>query len=341
MLGVTETIIGDFHFDDNIKKVMESSHKLPFSLAGKKIWVAGQTGMVGAAVLKRLALEDCGLCLVKRSELDLRDQKAVRIWLNKNMPDVIVVAAGTVGGILANSSRPAEFLYDNLAIETNIIHGAYEIGVQKLLFLGSACIYPRDASQPMSEEALLTGSLEPTNQWYAVAKIAGIKLCEAYRKQYKCDFISAQPNNLYGPGDNFDLNTSHVLPALIVKAHAAKITAQSSIEIWGTGLPLREFMHVDDLADALVHLLKTYSGLTHINIGSGEEISIHELAQCVADTVGFNGKLVFDSSKPDGAMRKLLDATRMNKLDWAPSIHLKEGLESTYKWYLQNVVEPT
>ncbi len=338
---MTETIIGDFHSDENVKKIMGSSHKLPFTLAGKKIWVAGQTGMVGAAVLKRLASEDCSLCLVKRSELDLRDQKAVRIWLSKNMPDVIVVAAGTVGGILANSSRPAEFLYDNLAIETNIIHGAYEIGVQKLLFLGSACIYPRDASQPMSEEALLTGSLEPTNQWYAVAKIAGIKLCEAYRKQYKCDFISAQPNNLYGAGDNFDLNTSHVLPALIAKAHAAKITAQPSIEIWGTGLPMREFMHVDDLADALVHLLKTYSGLTHINIGSGEELSIHELAQCVADTVGFNGKLVFDSSKPDGAMRKLLDATRMNKLDWAPSIHLKEGLESTYKWYLQNIVEPT
>ncbi len=338
---MTETIIGDFHSDENVKKIMGSSHKLPFTLAGKKIWVAGQTGMVGAAVLKRLASEDCSLCLVKRSELDLRDQKAVRIWLSKNMPDVIVVAAGTVGGILANSSRPAEFLYDNLAIETNIIHGAYEIGVQKLLFLGSACIYPRDASQPMSEEALLTGSLEPTNQWYAVAKIAGIKLCEAYRKQYKCDFISAQPNNLYGAGDNFDLNTSHVLPALIAKAHAAKITAQPSIEIWGTGLPMREFMHVDDLADALVHLLKTYSGLTHINIGSGEELSIHELAQCVADTVGFNGKLVFDSSKPDGAPRKLLDATRMNKLDWAPSIHLKEGLESTYKWYLQNIVEPT
>ena len=320
---------------------MDNSHKTPFCLAGKTIWVAGQTGMVGSAVLKRLASEDCELFLVKRPELDLRDQKAVRSWLNKNKPDVIVVAAATVGGILANSSRPAEFLYDNLAIETNIIHGAYEIGVQKLLFLGSACIYPRDASQPMSEEALLTGPLEPTNQWYAVAKIAGIKLCEAYRKQYKCDFISAQPNNLYGAGDNFDPDTSHVIPALIVKAHAAKKTAQSSIEIWGTGSPMREFLHVDDLADALVHLLKTYSGLTHINIGTGEEISIHELAQSVADTVGFNGELVFDSSKPDGAMRKLLDATRMNKLDWAPSIHLKEGLESTYKWYLQNVVEPT
>ena len=320
---------------------MDNSHKTPFSLAGKKIWVAGQTGMVGSAVLKRLASEDCELFVVKRTELDLRDQKAVRSWLNKNKPDVIVVAAATVGGIQANSSRPAEFLYDNLAIETNIIHGAYEIRVQKLLFLGSACIYPRDASQPMSEEALLTGPLEPTNQWYAVAKIAGIKLCEAYRKQYQCDFISAQPNNLYGAGDNFDPDTSHVIPALIVKAHAAKTTVQSSIEIWGTGSPKREFLHVDDLADALVHLLKTYSGLTHINIGSGEEISIHELAQCVADTVGFNGKLVFDSSKPDGAMHKLLDATRMNKLDWAPSIHLKEGLESTYKWYLQNVVKPT
>jgi len=320
---------------------MDNSHKTPFCLAGKKIWVAGQTGMVGSAVSKRLASEDCELFLVKRPELDLRDQKAVRSWLNKNKPDVIVVAAATVGGILANSSRPAEFLYDNLAIETNIIHGAYEIGVQKLLFLGSACIYPRDASQPMSEEALLTGPLEPTNQWYAVAKIAGIKLCEAYRKQYKCDFISAQPNNLYGAGDNFDPDTSHVIPALIVKAHAAKTTVQSSIEIWGTGSPMREFLHVDDLADALVHLLKTYSGLTHINIGTGEEISIHELAQSVADTVGFNGELVFDSSKPDGAMRKLLDASKMNKLDWAPSIHLKEGLESTYKWYLQNVVEPT
>ena len=319
---------------------MDNSHKTPFCLAGKKIWVAGQTGMVGSAVLKRLASEDCELFLVKRPELDLRDQKAVRSWLNKNKPDVIVVAAATVGGILANSSRPAEFLYDNLAIETNIIHGAFEIGVQKLLFLGSACIYTRDASQPMSEEALLTGPLEPTNQWYAVAKIAGIKLCEAYRKQYKCDFISAQPNNLYGAGDNFDPDTSHVIPALIVKAHAAKTTVQSSIEIWGTGSPMREFLHVDDLADALVHLLKTYSGL-HIHIGSGEEISIHELAQFVADTVGFNGKLVFDSSKPDGAMRKLLDASKMNKLDWAHSIHLMEGLESTYKWYLQNVVEPT
>ena len=316
---------------------MDNSHKTPFSLAGKKIWVAGQTGMVGSAVSKRLASENCELFLVNRSELDLRDQKAVRSWLNKNMPDVIVVAAATVGGILANSSRPAEFLYDNLAIETNIIHGAYEIGVQKLLFLGSACIYPRDASQPMSEEALLTGPLEPTNQWYAVAKIAGIKLCEAYRKQYK----SAQPNNLYGAGDNFDPDTSHVIPALIVKAHAAKTTVQSSIEIWGTGSPMREFLHVDDLADALVHLLKTYSGLTHINIGTGEEISIHELAQSVADTVGFNGEFVFDNSKPDGAMRKLLDSSKINKLGWAPSIHLKEGLASTYKWYLQNVVEAT
>ena len=318
---------------------MDNSHKTPFSLAGKKIWVAGQTGMVGSAVSKRLASENCELFLVKRSELDLRDQKAVGSWLNKNKPDVIVVAAATVGGILANSSRPAEFLYDNLAIETNIIHGAYEIGVQKLLFLGSACIYPRDAPQPMSEEALLTGPLEPTNQWYAVAKIAGIKLCEAYRKQYQCDFISAQPNNLYGAGDNFDPDTSHVIPALIVKAHAAKTTVQSSIEIWGTGSPMREFLHVDDLADALVHLLKTYSGLTHINIGTGEEISIHELAQSVANTVGFNGELIFDNSKPDGAMRKLLDASKMNKLDCAPNIYLKEGLESTYKWYLQNVVE--
>ena len=320
---------------------MDGIHTTPFSLAGKKIWVAGQTGMVGSAVLRRLVSEDCDLCLVERSELDLRDQRAVRRWLEKNMPDVIVVAAATVGGILANSLRPAEFLYDNLAIESNVIHGAYEIGVQKLLFLGSACIYPRDAPQPMSEETLLTGPLEPTNQWYAVAKIAGIKLCEAYRKQYGCDFISAQPNNLYGAGDDFDLNTSHVIPALIAKAHAAKVTSQSSMEIWGTGLPMREFLHVDDLANALVHLLKSYSGFTHINIGTGEEISIHELAQCVAEIVGFKGELVFDNSKPDGAMRKLLDASKMRNLDWAPSIKLKQGLDSTYRWYLQNVVEPT
>ncbi len=318
---------------------MNDGNSIPFSLTGKKIWVAGQTGMVGSAVARRLASEGCDLCNVKRTQLDLRDQNAVSDWLNKQAPDVIIIAAATVGGILANSTRPAEFIYDNLVIETNIIHSAFEHGVQKLLFLGSACIYPKEADQPMKEEALLTGPLEPTNQWYAVAKIAGIKLCESYRQQYGCDFISAQPNNLYGPGDNFDLQTSHVIPALMVKAHLAKISHDPSLEIWGTGKPLREFLHVTDLADALVHLLKNYSGPIHLNIGTGEEISIRDLAQSVADTVNFTGKLEFDTSKPDGAPRKLLNTDRLNKLGWAPSINLRDGLQSTYQWYLENIFD--
>lgn len=317
---------------------MDESSKTHFSLSGKKVWVAGHNGMVGSAVTERLASEGCELCNVTRSQLDLRDQIAVRKWLDKHKPNVIVLAAATVGGILANSSRPAEFLYDNLAIESNIIHGSYEIGVEKLLFLGSACIYPKEAPQPMIEEALLTGPLEPTNQWYAVAKIAGIKLCEAYRQQYECDFISAQPNNLYGPGDNFDLETSHVIPALMAKAHTAKINVLPSIEIWGTGKPMREFLHVNDLADALVYLLKVYSGPTHINIGTGEEISIRELAESIADTVDFKGSLTFDINKPDGAMRKLLDISRIKELGWKPSINLRDGLQSTYEWYLEEII---
>ena len=318
---------------------MDDGNKVPFSLAGKKVWVAGQTGMVGSAVTKRLAFEDCNLCSVNRAQLDLRDQKSVGDWLRKQTPDVIIIAAATVGGILANSTRPAEFIYDNLVIETNIIQSAYEIGVQKLLFLGSACIYPKEARQPMKEEALLTGPLEPTNQWYAIAKIAGIKLCESYRKQYGCDFISAQPNNLYGPGDNFDLQTSHVIPALLAKAHLAKINSDPYLEIWGTGTPMREFLHVTDLADALIYLLKNYSGPIHLNIGTGEEISIRDLAQTVADTVNFKGELVFDTSKPDGAPRKLLDTERLNKLGWTPCINLRYGLQSTYQWYLENIFD--
>lgn len=316
---------------------MDGKLEQQFSLSGKKVWVAGQSGMVGSATVRRLATEDCKIISTNRDQLDLRDQSAVHDWMDKNRPDVIVVAAATVGGILANSTRPVEFLYDNLMIESNIIHGAFKIGIKKLLFLGSACIYPREAAQPIAEDALLSGPLEPTNQWYAVAKIAGIKLCEAYRIQYGCDFISAQPNNLYGGGDNFDLHSSHVIPALMIKAHKAKHNQEAAMDIWGTGLPKREFLYVEDLADALIHLLKSYSGLSHINIGTGEEITIGDLAQSVADAVGFTGKLVFDKSKPDGAPRKLLDSGRMKELNWTPSIRLEDGLRLTYQWYLEHV----
>jgi len=316
---------------------MDGKLDAPFSLTGKKIWVAGETGMVGSATVRRLASEDCEILSATRKDFDLRDQAAVKAWMAQKKPDIVVVAAATVGGILANSTRPAEFLYDNLVIESNIIQAAHEVETEKLLFLGSACIYPREAAQPMAESALLTGPLEPTNEWYAVAKIAGIKLCEAYRKQYGSDFISAQPNNLYGPGDNFDLQSSHVIPALMVKAHQAKETGAESMEIWGTGAPLREFLHVDDLADALIHLLKTYSGPSHVNIGTGEEISIKDLAHTIAKAVGFEGELAFDTSKPDGSPRKLLDATMMKELGWDSSITLTEGLKSSYQWYLENV----
>jgi GDP-L-fucose synthase len=308
----------------------------PFSLRGKRIWVAGHTGMVGSATARRLASEKCEILTVPHSVLDLRDQAGVFDWMRRERPDVVVVAAATVGGIYANSTRPADFIYDNLAIETNIIHAAFREAVEKLLFLGSACIYPRDAAQPMREEALLTGPLEPTNEWYAIAKIAGIKLCQAYRRQHGRDFISAQPNNLYGPGDNFDLEGSHVIPALIRKAHDAKTTGAKSFEIWGSGRPKREFLHVDDLADALVHLLKHFSHEVPLNIGTGEELTIAELAHTVAEVVGFSGELTFDGSKPDGSPRKLLDDRRMKALGWRASISLRDGLSSTYRWFLEH-----
>jgi len=310
-----------------------------FEIQGKRIWVAGHRGMVGSAIARRLDREDCEILKVPRAEVDLRRQAEVEDWLAANKPDAVVLCAATVGGILANQTRPAEFIYDNTVIETNIIHGAYRVGVQKLLFMGSACIYPRDAEQPMAEEALLTGPLEPTNQWYAIAKIAGIKMCQAYRQQYGCDFISAQPNNLYGPYDNFDLASSHVIPALMVKAHQAKLGKSNGLEIWGTGTPKREFLHVDDLADAAVHLLKIYSDEIQINIGTGEEVTIAELARLIADTVGFEGDVRFDKSKPDGAPRKLLDVRRMKGLDWEAEIALADGLAETYRWYLENVAE--
>ena len=307
-----------------------------FSLKGKRVWVAGHRGMVGAALLRRLQSEDCQVLTATRSDADLRRQSEVETWMGDARPDVVFVAAATVGGIHANDTRPAEFLYDNLLIEANVIQTARETGVEKLLFLGSSCIYPRLADQPMTEDALLTGPLEPTNEWYAVAKIAGIKLCQAYRRQYGCDFISAQPTNLYGPGDNYDLSNSHVVPALISKAHTAKENGDTEMVVWGSGTPLREFLYVDDLADALVFLVNTYSGDIQINVGSGIEVSIRTLAETVARVVGFRGDLVFDSGKPDGTPRKLLDVTRLNALGWTAPTGLEEGLRKAYAWYLEN-----
>ena len=307
-----------------------------FSLSGKKVWVAGHGGMVGSAIVRRLASEDCKIVTVGRDEVDLRNQSEVGAWLETNRPDVVFLAAATVGGILANETRPAEFIYDNLAIEANIIHGAYKAGVEKLLFLGSSCIYPRNAPQPMTEDCLLTGPLEPTNQWYAVAKIAGIKMCQAYRRQYRCDFISAMPTNLYGPGDNYDLESSHVIPALIAKMHMAKASGDKSVSIWGTGTPRREFLYVDDLADACIFLMRRYSSEGHINVGAGKDISIAELARIIADVVGFSGEFEFDSSKPDGTPRKLLDVERLTQMGWAAKARLPDGLALAYKKLLED-----
>jgi GDP-L-fucose synthase len=301
-----------------------------FDLKGKKVWVAGHRGMVGSALVRRLASEQCELITASRSELDLLRQSDVENWVHLHKPQVVYLAAARVGGIHANNNRPAEFLYQNLMIEANIIHAAYQAGVEKLVFLGSTCIYPKFAPQPITESALLTGPLEPTNEWYAIAKIAGIKLCQAYRRQYGCDFIAAQPTNLYGPGDNYDLANSHVLPALLRKAHEAKLAGASELVVWGSGSPLREFLHVDDLADAVVHLTKVYSDEEHVNVGSGQEISIRDLATLVCEVVGFNGKLVFDATKPDGTPRKLSDVSKLAALGWNSARALREGVEETY-----------
>ena len=282
------------------------------SLKGKRIWVAGHKGMVGSAVMRRLVGEECKVLSVDRTACDLTRQNEVEAWMGTHRPDLVFLCAATVGGILANDTRPADFLYDNMMIEANVIHAAHKIGVSKLLFLGSSCIYPRMAPQPMKEDGLLTGALEPTNQWYAIAKIAGLKLCEAYRRQYGVDFISAMPTNLYGPGDNFDLKASHVIPALMRRAYEAKLSKASQLVIWGTGSPRREFLHVDDLADALVFLMQTYSDDSTINVGSGEETSIAALAQLISDVVGYKGDLSFDATKPDGTPRKLLDVSRLS-----------------------------
>jgi GDP-L-fucose synthase len=310
-----------------------------FPLQGRRVFVAGHRGMVGSALLRRLASEQCELLTATRSALDLRRQDAVERWFGAHRPEAVFVAAATVGGILANDTRPAEFLYDNLMIAANVIEAARRSGVQKLLFLGTSCVYPRLAPQPMAEEALLTGALEPTNQWYAIAKIAGLKLCAAYRRQHGVDFIAAQPTNLYGPGDTYDLAASHVVPALIAKTHRAKLSGAKEVEIWGTGTPRREFMHVDDLADALVFLMEHYSGESPINIGCGEDVSIRELAELIAAAVGYRGGFRYDSTRPDGAPRKLLDATKLSAMGWHPRIALGDGLADAYRWFVENAAE--
>ncbi|RJY09468.1 GDP-L-fucose synthase [Aurantiacibacter aquimixticola] len=305
-----------------------------YDLKGKRVFVAGHRGLVGKAIMRRLENEDCQLLTVGREDCDLREQAQVRDWFAANTPDAVIVAAAKVGGILANDTYPAEFLYDNLMIEANVIDAAYRSGVEKLLFLGSSCIYPKMAPQPITEDALLTGPLEPTNEWYAIAKIAGIKLCQAYRKQYGADFISAMPTNLYGPGDSFDLENSHVLPALIRKAHEAKEAGDASFEIWGTGSPRREFLHVDDLADGAIFLLQNYSGHEHVNLGSSEDLPIVELAETVCEVVGFDGDITKDTSKPDGTPRKLMSGDKIAAMGWKPQIGLREGIADAYRAFL-------
>ncbi len=311
-----------------------------YALANKRVWVAGHRGMVGSAIVRRLAREDCEVLTVGRDEVDLSDQARTHAWMADQRPDVVFLAAAKVGGILANNDYPADFLRDNLQIEMNVIEGARRAGVGKLVFLGSSCIYPKFAPQPIPEEALLSGPLEPTNEWYAIAKIAGVKMCQAYRIQYGCDFISAMPTNLYGPNDNFDLESSHVVPALMRKAHEAKQQGRDRLVMWGTGSPRREFLHCDDCADALVHLARTYSDSQHINVGAGADISIADLTALVARVVGFEGEIVSDPTKPDGTPRKLLSIARLRSLGWSPRIDLREGIGGTYKWYLRNVERP-
>jgi GDP-L-fucose synthase len=312
------------------------NNKTSFPLAGRRVWVAGHRGMVGQALMRRLTIEGCQLLVVNRKSVDLRRQLETQQWVAANQPDAVFLAAATVGGILANDSRPAEFLYDNLLIEANVIEASRKAGVTKLLALGSSCIYPRQAPQPIREEALLTGPLEPTNQWYAIAKIAALKLCQAYRRQYHLDFISAMPTNLYGPGDNFDLGSSHVVPALMRRIHEAKLHNKSAVMVWGTGTPRREFLHVDDCAAALAHLMVHYSGEEHVNIGTGADVTIRELAELIARVVGYTGRFEFDASRPDGTPQKRLNVDRIHALGWRPTIDLETGLRQTYAWYLQN-----
>jgi GDP-L-fucose synthase len=302
----------------------------------RRIWVAGHNGMVGSAICRHLESNGEKVLKVARADLDLRDQTSVTNWIKRNKPDAIVFAAAKVGGILANDTMPADFIYDNLALETNVIHGAHQANVDRLVFLGSSCIYPKFAPQPIREDALLTGPLEPTNEWYAIAKIAGLKLCQAYRKQYGRHYISVMPCNLYGEGDNFDLNSSHVLPALMRKFHEAKITNAPTAVVWGTGAPRREFLHVDDLARGVAFCMNNYDEYEHINCGAGYDVSILELAEFVKEAVGFPGEIVMDTTKPDGTPRKLMDSSKMLSLGWKPSINLRDGIAATYQWFLLN-----
>lgn len=313
-----------------------SDSTVTFPMDGRRVWVAGHRGMVGGAIVRALQSYDCTILTATRSELDLMRQADVEAWIEDNKPDAVFLAAAHVGGILANDTFPADFLYKNLIMEANIIHACYGAGVEKLVFLGSSCIYPKFAEQPIQEDALLTGPLEPTNEWYAIAKIAGIKLCEAYRKQHECDFVSAMPTNLYGPGDNFDLNSSHVMPALIRKMHDAKTRGDDEIEIWGTGTPRREFLHVDDCASALVHIMRHYSSPQHINVGSGEDLQIIELARLIAEVVGFEGRITNDLTKPNGTPRKLMSGNKLRALGWRPGISLRDGISSTYDWFVEH-----
>jgi len=312
------------------------SANLRYDLQGKRVWVAGHKGMAGSAIVRRLASEGCEIITVDRSQVDLGRQAQVEAWMAQARPQAVFVAAAKVGGILANLTRPAEFLYENLILEANIIHAAWKVGVEKLLFLGSSCIYPRGAPQPMAEEALLTGPLEPTNEWYAVAKIAGIKLCQAYRKQYSCDFISAMPTNLFGSGDNYDLQQGHVAAALQVKIHHARVTGAPSVQLWGTGTPRREFLYVDDMADGLVYIMKHYSDAPHLNVGTGQDITIDELAHLIAKVAGYRGEFVYDRSKPDGMPRKVMDVAKLTALGWRAATPLEEGFRRAYAWYVEN-----
>ncbi len=309
---------------------------MSFNLKNKRVWVTGHNGMVGSAIVRRLENEDCEIITVSKNELDLRDNEAVFRWLSNNKPEVIIIAAAKVGGIHANSHYPADFLYDNLMIETNVIHNAWKNNIEKLLFLGSSCIYPRNAMQPITEDALLTGELEPTNEWYAIAKIAGIKLCQSYRKQHGVDYISAMPTNLFGPGDNFHPENSHVPAALLSRFHNAKVNNEEQCVVWGSGNPKREFLFVDDLADALVFLIKNYSDVSHVNVGTGLDIPIKDFALKVKECVDYHGGLVFDKTKPDGMPRKVLDISKLAKLGWTANTSLDEGLSKYYKWFIKN-----
>ena len=310
-----------------------------FDLTGRRVWVAGHRGMAGSAIARRLARESCEVVTVTHSELDLLRQADVHAWLADKKIDAVFLAAATVGGILANTLRPAEFLYENLVIETNVIHAAREAGVKKLLFLGSSCIYPRLADQPIREEALLSGALEPTNEWYAIAKIAGIKLCQAFRRQYGCDFVSVMPTNLYGPGDRYDARDGHVVAALIMKIHAAKMTNSATVELWGSGAPRREFLFSEDLADACVFVMKNYSGELFLNVGTGRDMTILELAESIAKIAGWQGTFTFDKSKPDGMPRKVLDVSRLRAMGWTAPTDFETGMKEAYRWYVANLAE--